>query len=186
MTAVFLLWLPIVVSAVLVFVVSSLVHMATPWHKGEYPKLPREDEFRDAVRPLGIPPGDYMVPRAASMAEMKSPAFVEKTRKGPVMILTVLPNGPMSMATSLLGWFAYALAVGAFTANLASHVLPFAASAVVVFKFVAVAAFVGYSLALWQMSIWYRRSIVTTIKATVDGLLYALVTAGVFAWLWPH
>jgi len=186
MTSVFPLWLPIVVSAVLVFVVSALIHMATPWHRGEYPKLPREDEFMDAVRPLGIPPGDFMVPRAASAAAMKDPAFADRLRRGPVMILTVLPNGPISMVRSLSGWFAYALVVGAFTAYLASHVLPFAASDTVVFEFVSVAAFVGYSLALWQMSIWYRRDLVTTVKTTVDGLVYALVTAGAFAWLWPH
>ncbi|MEW6338538.1 MAG: hypothetical protein ACOY3Y_04545 [Acidobacteriota bacterium] len=186
MTTVLHLWLPIVVSAVVVFVVSALIRMATPWHRGEYPRLPNEDAFMDAVRPLGIPPGDYMVPRAASAAAARSPAFADKLRRGPVMLLTVSPNGSASMVRSLTGWFAYALAVGAFTAYLAGHVLPFAASATVVFEFVAVAAFVGYSLALWQMSIWYRRDLLTTLRATVDGLVHALVTAGVFAWLWPH
>jgi sulfite exporter TauE/SafE len=54
-----------------------------------------------------------------------------------------------------------------------------------VFQLVSSVAFIGYSVALWQMSIWYRRSWNTTIKATVDGLIYALLTAGVFGWLWP-
>jgi hypothetical protein len=55
-----------------------------------------------------------------------------------------------------------------------------------VFRFVGVTAFIGYSVALWQMSIWYHRSWSTTAKATVDGLIYALLTAGTFGWLWPR
>ena len=73
MTPLTSLWLPIVLSAVLVFVASSLVHMLLGWHKGDYPSLPDEKRFADAVRPLAIPPGDYMVPRPGSMAEMRSP-----------------------------------------------------------------------------------------------------------------
>jgi hypothetical protein len=92
MTSLASLWLPILVSSVFVFIVSSLIHMATPWHKNEYPKVPDEDRFRNAVGPLGIPPGDYMVPRCSTMKEMKSPEFMEKVKKGPFMVLTVLPN----------------------------------------------------------------------------------------------
>jgi len=64
--------------------------------------------------------------------------------------------------------------------------LPPGASSRAAFHFAGLTAFVAYTLALWPMSIWYRRSWITTIKATVDGLIYALLTAGVFAWLWPH
>jgi hypothetical protein len=55
-----------------------------------------------------------------------------------------------------------------------------------VFRFAGTTAFIAYSAALWQMPIWYRRSWVITIKATVDGLIYALLTAGTFGWLWPR
>src|SRR6266849_1125210 len=101
MTGLAALWLPILVSSVLVFVVSSAVHMASPWHKSDYPKVPNEDRLRDALRPLAIPPGDYMVPRPSSMQEMRSPEFLEKVKKGPVMMLTGIPNGPPSMTKSL-------------------------------------------------------------------------------------
>jgi len=180
------LWLPILLSAVFVFVVSSLIHMATPWHKGEYPKLPNEDAFRAAAGPLAIPPGEYMVPRPSSMAEMKSPDFLDKHKKGPVMILTVMPNGVMSMTRSLVLWFLYSLVVSVFAAYVASRALPVGASYRAAFRFVGATAFIGYSLALWQMTIWYSRSLGTTIRANVDGLLFALVTAGTFGWLWPH
>jgi len=179
-------WLPILLSAVLVFAVSSAIHMFTPWHKSDYPKVPNEDRVMDTLRPLAIPPGDYMMPRPSSTQEMRSPAFVEKFKKGPVMMFTVMPGGSMAMGRNLAMWFLYSVVVGVFAAYVAWSALSPAASSRDVFRFTGVTAFIGYSLALWQMSIWYRRAWLTTVKATVDGLIYAFLTAGVFAWLWPH
>jgi len=186
MTALHLLWLPILLSSVIVFVVSSIIHMALPWHKSDYPKVTNEDSVMDALRPLAIPPGDYMIPRPSSREDMRSPEFAEKMRKGPVMMLTVMPNGPMSMGKNLALWFLYSVVVGLLAAYVAGRALPVGAAYLHVFRFVGVTAFVGYSLALWQMSIWYRRAWSATIKATVDGLIYALLTAGTFGWLWPR
>lgn len=185
MTPLTILWLPILVSAAVVFVVSSLIHMVLPWHKGDYPPLPREDEVMAALRPFAIPPGDYMMPRAGSMEAMKSPEFLEKQRQGPVMVLTVLPSGPWSMSRNLVQWFVYSLVVGIFAAYIAGRALPPGSPYLHVFRFAGTAAFLGYALALWQLSIWYRRAWSLTVKATIDGLIYALLTAGVFGWLWP-
>jgi len=186
MTGINALWLPILLSAVIVFVVSSIIHMVLPWHKTDYPKVPNEDRVRDALRPLAIPPGDYMIPRPLSMQEMKSPEFIEKLNQGPVMVVTVMPNGPGSMAKNLVLWFLYCVVVGFFASYIASRALPPGAPYLRVFQFAGVTAFIGYALALWQMSIWYRRDWSTTIKSTVDGFIYALLTAGTFGWLWPH
>ena len=186
MTGFVTLWLPILLSAVAVFVASSIIHMATPWHKSDYPKMPNEDRVRDALRPLAIAPGDYFVPRPANREEMRSPAFAEKMKQGPVLMLTVWPNGQTGMARSLVLWFLYAVVVGMFAAYVTGQALPPAADASRVCRFVGVTAFVGYAAALWQMSIWYRRAWLMTIKATVDGLIYALLTAAIFAWLWPR
>ena len=180
------LWLPILVSAVIVFVASSIIHMVLTWHKSDYPRVPDEDRLREAMRPLAIPPGDYMVPRCASTQEMRTPEFAEKLNQGPVMVLTVLPNGPFSMGRNLALWFVYCIVVGIFAAYVASRALPPGAHYLRVFQLVGAGAFGGYVLALWQMSIWYRRAWSTTIKSTIDGLIYALLTAGVFGWLWPH
>ena len=185
MTALLSLWLPILVSAVIVFIVSSLIHMVLPWHKGDYPKMPKEDQFMDALRPLAIPPGDYMVPRPASQQDMKSPEFADKLRKGPVMVVTVLPNGPMPMGSNLVQWFCFSVVIGIFAAYVAGRALSPGAPYLSVFRFAGVTAFACYSVALWPMSIWYRRAWSLTIKATVDGLIYALLTAGTFGWLWP-
>ena len=180
------LWLPILLSAVIVFVVSSIIHMASPWHKNDYSKMPNEDQVRNALRPLAIPPGDYMIPRPANSQEMKSPEFVEKLRQGPNMVVTVMPTGPFSMRNNLIQWFLYTLVVSALAAYVAGRALPPGSPYLSAFRFVGVTAFIAYSVALWQMSIWYRRSWSNTAKATVDGLIYALLTAGTFGWLWPR
>jgi len=185
MTGLSALWLPILLSAVIVFFASSLIHMLLKWHDSDYPALPNDDAFRAAVQPLSIPPGDYTTPRAGSTAEMRSPEFNEKMKAGPVMILTVMPNGPVSMGKSLSLWFLFSVVVSIFAAYITGRALPPGTDYMEVFRFISTTAFIGYSLALWQMSIWYRRSWGTTIKATVDGLIYALLTAGVFGWLWP-
>jgi hypothetical protein len=180
------LWLPILLSAVIVFVVSSIIHMVLPWHKGDYPKVANEDKLMDAVRPLAIAPGDYMVPRPASMQDMKSPEFAEKMKKGPVMMLTVFPSGPTSMGRNLGMWFVYLLVISTFAAYIASRALPMGAHYLQVFRFAGATAFIGYAAALWQMSIWYRRAWSITIKSTIDGLIYGMLTAGTFGWLWPR
>jgi len=186
MTELSALWLPILLSSVIVFVVSSIIHMATPLHKNDYRSVPDEDKVAAALRPFAIPPGDYMVPRAASMEDMRSPQFLEKMKQGPVMIVTVMPNGPMTMGRNLVLWFLYSVVIGVFAAYIAGCALPHGANYLRVFQFVSVIAFIGYSAALWQMSIWYRRAWSTTIIATIDGFIYALLTAGIFGWLWPR
>jgi hypothetical protein len=186
MVSLFVLWLPILLSAVIVFIVSSIIHMLSPWHKGDYPKMQNEDKLMDALRPLNIPPGDYMVPRPSGREEMRAPEFIEKLKKGPVMMLTVFPTGQTSMVMNLVLWFLYSVVIGFFAAYVAGRTLPVGANSLQVFRLTGVTAFMGYSAALWQMSIWYRRAWSITIKATVDGLIYAILTAYIFVWLWPQ
>src|SRR5260370_35746895 len=166
MTGILELWIPILLSAVIVFVASSIIHMALPWHKGDYPKMPNEDKVIAALRPLAIPPGDYMVHRCANQQDMKSPEFMEKLKQGPVMIVTVLPNGPFSMGRNLSLWFFYSVVIAVFAAYIAGRALPHGTNYLQVFRFVGATAFIGYAMALWQMSIWYYRSWGVTIKST--------------------
>ena len=186
MTGLFALWLPILMSAIAVFFASSLIHMLLPWHKGDYEKIPREDQVMDALRPLAIPPGDYMVPRPAGSGDMKSPEFQAKVTRGPVMVVTFMPNGMMPMGQILALWFLYCAVISLFAAYIAGTALPPGTPYLKVFQLAGATAFIGYSAALWQMSIWYRRKWSTTIKATIDGLIYACLTAGFFGWLWPR
>ena len=186
MTPLTALWLPILLSAVFVFVASSIIHMLPLWHRTDYPAVPNQDQVMSSLRALNIPPGDYMMPRAASMAEMKTPEFQEKFKQGPVAMMTVMRDPSFNMAKPMTLWFVYSLVVSYFAAYIASRALPPGSHYLEVFRFAGATAFIGYAAALWQMSIWYHRAWSMTIKSTFDGLIYALLTAGVFGWLWPR
>ncbi len=180
------LWLPILVSAVMVFIASTVIHMGPFWHRRDYPQMPREAEVMSALRPLAIPPGDYFIPRASGMQEMRSREFKDKLNQGPVAVMTVMPNGMLSMRQNLLQWFVFLIVVSIFCAYIAGRTLPAGTPYLRVFQIVGASAFIGYALALCELSIWYRRSWNLTLKAALDGLIYGALTGGTFGWLWPH
>jgi hypothetical protein len=186
MISLFALWLPILLAAVIVFAASSVIHMTPLWHKSDYPKMPREAEVLEALRPLAIPPGDYFIPRASGMQEMRSREFKDKLATGPVVVMTVMPNGMISMRRSLTLWFLFLLVVGIFVAYITSRTLAAGTPYLKVFQIAGATAFVCYSLALCELSIWYRRAWSMTLKSCFDGLIYAALTAGTFGWLWPR
>ena len=185
MVSILSLWLPILLSAVGVFVVSSIIHMLLPYHRKDYGQLPKEDEVMEALRPFNIPPGDYVMPFAGSAKKMKLPEFIERMTKGPVAFMTFVKSGKPTMALSMVLWFVYAIVVGILAAYISGRALSPGAEYLSVFRFAGATAFVGYSLALLQNSIWYKRSWLTTFKSMFDGLVYGLITAGFFGWLWP-
>ena len=185
MVSVLSLWLPVLLSAVIVFIVSAIIHMVLTYHRADLGQVPDEAKVMDALRPFNIPPGDYSIPCAADMKEMNTPEFIEKTKQGPVAFLTVLPNGPMATGKSLGMWFGYSLLVSAIAGYTAGFTLGPDAEYRVVFRIVSTVAFCGYSLAVLQSTIWWYRSWGYTLRTVFDGLIYALLTAGTFGWLWP-
>ncbi len=186
MTELSALWLPIILSSVIVFIVSSAIHTLPLWHRRDYPPVPQEDKVMDALRPFAIPPGEYMFPHAAGMKEMRSPEFIEKRKKGPVMLINVYPAGQMGMGKNLVQWFCYTIIIGIFSAYLAGRALPPGAQYLQVFRFAGTTAFIAYTVASWQRMVWYGQSWGITIKMTLDGIIYGLLTGGVFGWLWPQ
>jgi hypothetical protein len=186
MVPVLSLWLPILLAAIIVFVASSVIHMFTPFHKGDVRKAPNEDAALDAIRALNLPPGDYAMPLAGSMEDFKNPAYLEKLAKGPVVFMTVSPGRAPSMAANLIQWFVYGLAVSVFAAYVAGRALSPGAHYLAVFRFAGTTAFLGYAMALAQQSIWWKKNWGATLRSMADGLLYALLTAATFGWLWPR
>ena len=179
------LWLPILLSAVAVFVVSSLVHMVIRYHQTDYGQLRGEDEIMAAIGKHHLEEGAYMFPHAGSPGAMREPAFIEKRTRGPAGMITIMPNGMPPLGGYLAKWFVYSLVVSLFAAYLASRALPPAAQTSEVFRFTATLGFMGYGLALIPESIWFHRPWPTTIKNLVDAALYAAATGAIFCWLWP-
>jgi hypothetical protein len=186
MTSIPSLWLPIVLSGVLVFVASSIIHMFLTYHKNDFSKVPDEDAAMDALRPLNIPPGDYVLPYAGGMEAMKSEEFRAKVEKGPVAFFTVMEPGSMfNMGPQLAQWFVYCLVVAVFAAYVGGRVLGAGAEYLDVFRITGTVAFACYAMGMPQRSIWYKQNWMTTLRSMFDGLVYASITAGAFGWLWP-
>ena len=180
------LWLPILLSAVIVFIVSSVIHMVLPYHKSDYRKLPDEDKVLDAMRAAGVTPGPtYHFPNTTHQ-EMKSPEMVERFKRGPVGLLNVTPSGPPSMGKVLGQWFAYCLVISIFVAYLTGRTRSPGTEYLEVFRVAGTTAFLGYSGALIQDSIWRGQTWGVTLKHVFDGLIYGVLTAGTFGWLWPR
>jgi hypothetical protein len=182
------LWLPILLSAVVVFVASSILHMVLPFHRNDIRRLPadKEDEVLEMLRRASVTPGDYGAPHPGSPAGMNEPAFVAKMTKGPVAFMTIAPGGPPSMTGNLVQWFLYSIVVGVFTAYVTGVAVGPGTDYMTVFRLASVTTFMGYALALPQHSIWYRRGWGATIRSMIDGVIYGLLAGGVFGWLWPN
>lgn len=185
------LWLPILVSAVVVFMASSVIWMATPLHKKDYGEPPDKDGVLEVMRRAPFSPGVYCFPWTANYgAAMKDPAFMEKWNNGPWATLVVPPRQP-SFARSLVLWFINLVVVGALVAFVAASALPM--NSVVgspeylhVFRVVGGTAFLGHAGMAACESIWMGHTWRYSMTKVIDGLIYALLTAGVFAWLWPR
>lgn len=179
------LWLPIVLSAVIVFIASSVIHMLLTYHRSDYHQLPDEDKVLAVLRSAGLKRGLYIFP-FCTHKEMKSPALIEKYKQGPVGFLNILPNGTPAMPKFLIQWFVFCLLVGFFVAYLAGHVLAPGTSYPAVFRVVGTTAFLAYGLGRLSDGIWKGQTWSATIKEVIDGLIYGLLTAGTFGWLWPR
>lgn len=179
------LWLPIALSAVAVFVASSIIHMVFRYHNSEYRQLPDEGAVLAAMRSAGISPGFYSFPYAASMKEMGSPEMMEKYKQGPMGTANINPNGPPAMGKHLAQWFAYTLLVGLFAAYVASRTLDPATHYLQVFRVVGCSSFMAYAFAHLSDAVWNMKPWGMALKHSFDGLVYSLLTAGIFGWLWP-
>ena len=179
------LWIPIVISAVIVFIASSIIHMVLPYHRSDYTQLPEEDKVLTALRGVSLKRGLYIFPYCTHK-DMGSPAVQEKYKQGPVGMMTIFPSGPPVMPKFLGLWFVYCLIIGFFTAYLTGRTVAPGANYLVVFRVAGATAFMAYGLGHLSDGIWKGQPWSNTIKEVVDGLLYGLLTAGTFGWLWPR
>jgi len=185
MVALTALWIPIFLAAVIVFVASSIMHMVLPYHRSDYRKLPDEEKVTSALRAVGLKQGLYTFP-FTTHKEMKSPEMQEKFKQGPVGFLTVFPSGPVNMGKFMGLWFVYCLVIGFFTAYLTGHTVAQGAHYLAVFRVAGTAAFMAYGLGGLANGIWKGQPWSMVAKECFDGLIYGLLTAGTFGWLWPR
>lgn len=179
------LWLAVVVAAVAVFIASSIIHMVLKYHRADYRKLSDEEAVRQGISKSSPSPGVYMTPYCENMAQMKDPAFIKKFEEGPVAILTVMRSGPPNMGKSLSQWFLFCLLVSFVASYIARHCLHPGDECMEIMRLTGTVAFVGYGFGYFVDSIWKGIPWSNSLRGLLDAVIYALVTAAVFCWLWP-
>jgi hypothetical protein len=180
------LWMPIVASAVFIFILSAILHMVFKYHHSDFRPLPDEASVLDKLRSAGVTPGLYHFPYCANHKDMGTPEMLEKMNKGPVGFMTIFPSGPPAMGKYLGLWFGYTVLVSVFVAYIAGRTLESGADYLEVFRFAGTVAFMSYGVGNVVNSIWKGQPWKATLKEVFDGLLYSLLTGGTFGWLWPR
>jgi hypothetical protein len=180
------LWMPILLSAVAIYIVSSIIHMALPYHKSDYSALPDEDQLLELLRKQSVGAGNYVAPYCATSATMRDPAFKQKIQQGPMLTMYVKGGGGFNMAGTLGRWFAYTLVVSFLAAYLCSRTLQAGADYLTVFRVAGFAVFLAIGGATPIHSIWYGQKWSSCAKSLFDALVYGLLAGGIFGWLWPR
>ena len=175
------LWMPILVSAAIVWIFSALVWMVFPWHKSDFAKTGDEEAVRAALKGLG--PGFYNVPHCADQKDLKQPEMQRKFEEGPAAFITVVPKGLPQMGGKLLASFAYYVFVGILCAYFVSLTVGADADYLEVFRIAGTVAFIANGVGHIPDSVWFGRPWSHTAKSMLDGLIYGLLTGGVFGWL---
>lgn len=176
------LWLPILVSAVVVIVMSSLVWMVFPWHKSDFKKTNDEEAVRTALK--GFSTGLYMVPYCTDLSELKNEAVAKKYIDGPQAYITVVPNGLPNLGPKLAMSYAYQVLVSVLCAYVVSRTMGPDSTYLDVFRIAGTTAFIANGFAYIQDSIWFGRPWSLALKNLFDAFLYGLLTGGIFGWLY--
>lgn len=179
------LFIPALAATALIFVASAVIHMVLQLHKPDFRKLEQEDEVRAALRRSKPAPGQYVVPYCTDAKQASAPEMLAKFAEGPRAVIYVGPNGATKMGPYLGTWVLYSLLVSLAVGYLARATLAPGSPYLSVFQVVGVGAWLAYS---WQSpsdSIWKYKPWVVSLRSMFDGLVYAALTAGCYAWLWP-
>ena len=175
------LWLPILVSGVVLFFASVAAWMALPHHKPEWKGLPNEDALAQTIRDTQIAPGQYMFPFAGKSEDWKNEDTKRRMQAGPHGSLIVWPTA-QSMGRNMLYTVIFFTVVNFVIAYLATMALGRGADFMSVFRFVGTAGVITYASANILNGIWFGRKMLADV---VDGIVYGVVTGLIFAALWP-
>jgi hypothetical protein len=177
------LWLPILLSTIAVFIVSSLIWAVIQYHNSDWKRLADEESARTALK--GAPPGQYAIPYAADNAAKADEAWQARYKEGPVAMITVVPHGEPAMGKQLVQWFAWCLLISIFVGYIAGTTLSAGSEYLKVFQITSTTAILAYGGGAGMNMIWFGATGSKTIKDLLDALVYGLVTGGIFGSLWP-
>ncbi len=178
------LWLPILVSGIAVFAASSIIWMVLPHHKADIKTLPDEAAFDSAMNSLNIEPGLYMYPGCHGK-DVKSAEFQTRWKSGPWGMITVMGSAP-NFGSNLIKTFIMYLIISAMAGYLAGIGTMPGAEYMDVFRAVGTAAILGYCMGGIANDFFMGKPTRFIMTSFFDGVVFALITAGVFASMWPE
>ncbi len=178
------LWLPTLVSALIVFFAAFLAWTVLPHHRSDFVKVPNEEPLLDAIRQLE--PGQYFFPQAMAPDVMReNPEEAKrKLEQGPVGSL-LIRREPPKVGKNLAYYFVFCLAVSFMVAYVGYAAIAPGADYLHVFRVTGTVGFLAYSAAEIPKAIWFGQTWSSTWKSVIDGLVFGLLTGGAFGWLWP-
>ena len=185
MTPLTSLLLPMLVAAIVVFVLSSIIPFAMPWHKNDHGHVPDDAAAQEAIRRLGLVPGDYTVPNPRLPNGERDPDWVKRWEEGPAFVITVIPSGAMNMTKYMGRWFVFTLVVSAISALVAGSIVAPGGSRHAAFHYTAIVTACSYGLGAWPLTIWYHRNWRNALKGSFDAVLYGVATGAVYMMMWP-
>src|SRR5436190_19914227 len=170
-----MLWIPILVSAVFVFIAANLLWMAVPfWHRPDYKKLPDEKAVLAGLSSAAS--GQYITPNidwSKATAEEK-----EAFQTGPMALLLVRNPNSFSLGKALTLYFLYCVVISVLVAYVCSATLAPGTHYLRVFRVAGTAAILAHAFRGVDHSVWYGKPWVVTFKELIDGVIYGLLTAG--------
>lgn len=177
------LWLPIVVSAVVVFFASFLAWMVIPHHKQDIKTLPDEKALTNHLKQLSLAPGTYMWPGCVG-GDMKSEDFKARCKAGPWGSINVLAKQPNFGLNLVLVFIVY-LVISVFVGYLTFRARPLGSQFMPVFQVAGATAILAYCAGGLPGAIFFGKPARFVFTDFMDNLVYGLLTGIVFAWLWP-
>jgi hypothetical protein len=177
---------PALISTGLVFIASSVIHMVLKWHSPDYRKFSNEDEVRAAIRRANALPGQYILPHCLDGKDMAKPEMKQKFEEGPNAVVFLRPNGMAKLGSFLGAWVVYTVVLSLIIGYVGWSALPRGTSYLKVFQVIGATAWLAYAWGGPIDSIWKGKPWISTARGMIDGLVYATLTAGSFAWLWPR
>ncbi len=178
------LWLPILVSAVIVFFASFLVWMVLPHHKQDVKALPDEKALTDHLRQLNIAPGTYMWPNCQPAEDMKSEEFKSRFAAGPwgsINIVGSRPNFGRNLVLTLIFYVVVSVFVGYITSLARAAGVGF----LPVFRVAGAVGVLAYCAGSIPNAIFFGKPGRFMLTEFVDGVAYGLLTGATFGVLWP-
>ncbi|MDF1808105.1 MAG: hypothetical protein P1U42_00260 [Phycisphaerales bacterium] len=180
--------LAILIASVAVFFASSMMWMVLPHHRKDFKFLEeKESGYIDAIKNLDIKPGLYMYPgcdHSKSQSDERKNAIKERWDAGPWGVLTVYPGKP-NFGMNLLKTFLTFLVITIFVAYITGIGVAPGADYMHVFRIAGTTAILGHCMGGLCGSFFMGKPTRFIITDFIDGIVYALVTAGIIASMWP-